>query len=377
MKTNKKRLIVACLLAAASIISGCGGSASKPVRETGVVNLPEQSDRNIYFAYEDPRYDDKGTGRYRYPLSFNNREGFMDITRFTVEDGGANVIFTISCRRPIEKYRDDGSTGTKGWWLQMMDIYIDKDGASGKKSGYTKSLPGRQVEFEGKNGWEKCVLVTPTHSRTVEKILEDRTSDMDLVHQRNDIIVPHRVYPQGYTFVVYVPKHEVGTPQPGWGYQVLMVPYSEANLAYGHFQNQKIGKFAGNDTFGGGTDFDGNPNVLDILAPSDKEQYRILSNYYSAPYGGENRYVQVPFVYDQAVKGSLGPVYSHKSGPAETYRSSVMAPPKAPETIDFSSPEKNNSGDREKVAAKSTTGSEAQPFVPNNNVKIHSFEGGF
>lgn len=364
---------MASLLAAASIISGCGGSSSKPVRETGVVKLPEQNSRRVYFAYEDPRYDDKGPGRYRYPVRFNNREGFMDITRFTVEDGGSNVVFTINCRRPIEKYAEDGSTGTKGWWLQMMDIYIDKDGKTGRSAGYTKALPGRQVEFDGGNGWEKMVLVTPSHSETVRDMLEERTSDMELVHKRKDILVPHRAYPQGYTFVVYVPKHEIGTPQPGWGYQILMVPYDEDNMAYGHFQNQKINKFSGDYTFGGGTDFDGNPNVLDILAPSAQEQYRILSNYHSAPYAGNNRYAKVPFVYSSDVKGSFHQSFNRPQGPAETYKSSVLGgDDRKPAPVATS-----GGYSEQKVPSEEKNVSSTGSSMPNSNLKVHSFEGGF
>jgi carbohydrate-binding DOMON domain-containing protein len=356
-----RKLVMAGLLAAASFITGCGGS-EKQAKESGVINLPERQGRKVYFAFDDPRHDDDGTGRYRYPLSFDNREGFLDITRFTVEDGGSNVVFTISCRRPIEKYDTNGFTGPKGWWLQMLDIYIDKDGSEGRETGYLKALPGRQIEFEGKKGWEKVVLVTPNDSRIVEKILEDRTSDMELVHQRNDIVVPHRVYPQGFTFVVYVPKHEIGAPQPGWGYQVLMTPYDSSNLSYGHFQNSKIGKFASQDKFGGGTDFDGNPNVLDMLAPTAEEQHRILSNHYSAPYSGDNKFAQICFIYgEKSVSPFKAPVaveQTHNYAP--TAGGKVSEPEISP---------------AEKY--KLNTSSENQSPMPNNNLKIHSFEGGF
>ena len=388
MNIKAKRLVMASLLAAASMITGCGGS-EKQAKESGVIRLPEQNGRKVYFAYDDPRYDDNGTGRYRYPLNFNNREGYLDITRFTVEDGGANVIFTINCRRPIERYREDGSTEPKGWWLQMIDIYIDKDGSESNESGYVKALPGRQIGFKGKSGWEKMVLVTPNHSRTVEKILEDRTSDMDLVHQRKDIIIPHRVYPQGFTFVAYVPKHELGAPKPGWGYQVLMVPYDGSNLSYGHFQNRKISKFASDDKFGGGTDYDGNPNVMDILAPSESAQSRILSNYHSAPYAGDNRVATVDFMYNSQKTLATAFKAPGANSPATAYKPFATGSNKAPTAVSNApvertqtyTPSVNNRAPGTSMTPaekyKSITSSENQSPVPNNNLKIHSFEGGF
>jgi len=374
-----KSKVLGCLLILAFVVSGCGGSSRKPAAETGVVKLPQTEGRKIYFAYDDPRYDDKGTGRYRYPLSFKNRDGFLDVTRFTVEDGGSNVIFKINCRRPIDRYREDGSTESKNWWLQMIDIYIDKDGksdSSGTKkadSGYMKALPGRQIQFDGNNGWEKMILVTPNHSRTVEKILEERTSDLDLVHQRKDIIVPHKAYPQGYTFVVYVPKHELGAPQPHWGYQLLMVPYNGANLSYGHFHNQKINKFASDQSYGGGSDFDGNPNVMDILAPSDRAQYRTLSDSYSAPYIGNNRYAKVNFIYgnDRNVKtDSLN---------ASQSSNTKFIDKKQPHTKVITPAERyiapyQNSAITNSSATNSSATNDGAPIIKQ---EVHSFEGGF
>ncbi len=294
-RKNRKKRLLAALLSATVMLVGCGGGGSKQKRTTGVVHTPESLGRQVYFAYNDPKDDDKGPGKYQYPLKFNNREGYCDITKFTVEDGGANVIFTITCRRPIPRRRDDGTTEPKGWWLQMMDIYIDKDNRNG--SGYTRALPGRHVTFEKESAWEKVVLITPNHSRTVQKMLEERTSDMDLVHMRKKIVIPHRAYAQGYTFVAYVPKFEIGTPQPNWGYQVLMTGYREENLAMGQFQNEEVIKFAGQEQFGGGSDYRGDPNVIDMLAPTAAEQYAILSNHISAPYSGDDRWAKIKCIY--------------------------------------------------------------------------------
>ena len=386
-RNSKKRKLLAALLSATALLVGCGGPNIRKPRETGVVHVPEKLGRQVYFAFNDPKDDDKGTGRYQYPLKFNNREGYLDITRFTVEDGGQNVIFTITCRRPIPRRREDGSTEPKGWWLQLMDIYIDKDHK--KDSGYTRSLPGRHVTFAKESAWENVVLLTPNHSRTVQKMLEERTSDMDLVHMRRKIVIPHRAYAQGYTFVAYVPKFEIGTPQPHWGYQVLMSGYREENLAYGQFQNEEVVKFAGQDHFGGGSDYKGDPNVIDMLAASAQEQYKILSNHVSAPYSGDDRWATVKCIYGGSpVKPIITPQKVVSPGvkletPADKYlaeQSEWQNPKAKPETPAYVPSVVSRPAAVPHEALRKPTPKpveKVQPKVDPIDGKVHSFEGGF
>lgn len=305
----RKMVRLAVLAGVAALVSGCT-EATKQEAPTGLrEDRVGQAGGRVYFSYSDARGDDKGPGTYQYPLSFENREGFLDITDFTVTDGGDNVVFTIGCRRPIPRRRNDGSTEAKGWWLNLIDIYVDKDHQRG--SGYVRSLPGRNVEFVPESAWEKVVMVTPEASRTVEKLLEERTSDMELVHMRRDVIVPHRAYAEGFTFRVFVPKYDLGTPEPGWGYQVLMLGFNERNLGTGQLQNEDVVKFAQNDLFGGGSDYRGDPNVIDMLAPTAAEQYRILGDHVSKPFTGDDRWAKISCVYREgpapAVQGFVPP----------------------------------------------------------------------
>ena len=385
-RNSKKRKLLAALISATVLLVGCGGPNMKKPRDTGVVHVPEKLGRQVYFAFNDPKDDDKGTGRYQYPLKFNNREGYLDITRFTVEDGGQNVIFTITCRRPIPHRRDDGSTEPKGWWLQLMDIYIDKDHKKG--SGYTQALPGRHVTFAKDSAWENVVLVTPNHSRTVEKMLEERTSDMDLVHMRKKIVIPHRAYAQGYTFVAYVPKYEIGTPDPSWGYQVLMTGYREENLAYGQFQNEEVVKFAGQDLFGGGSDYKGDPNVIDMLATSAAEQYSILSNHVSAPYSGDDRWAEVSCIYGgNAIAPKIEAQRIVSPGvqvetPADKYlaeQSEWQKPAAKEETRAYVPPVVSRPAavPHEALSVPTPRSITEEQAKPQTSGQVHSFEGGF
>jgi hypothetical protein len=49
-------------------------------------------------------------------------------------------------------------------------------------------------------------------------------------------------------------------------------------------------------TFGGGSSFEGNPNVLDIIMPAGQSQYSVLSRYQARPDKNQNVYPVVPMV---------------------------------------------------------------------------------
>jgi hypothetical protein len=311
----------------------------------------------VYFSFSDPAYDDKGPGFYTYPLAIltqptpgqsaivttgnagnvlpsqlnqgfdiQNRTGFFDITDFRVSDGGINVVFEISTARPIPKFRDDLSSGAKGWFLQLMDIYIDMDHKVG--SGRTRSLPGRNVSFTPECGWEKMMIITPQVSYDVPHIIEQITSDMDFVNMKKDIIVPPQVFVQGYTFRILIPKGVLGEPQPNWGYQVMMMLYNPQNLAYGHFQEGRVQRFPGNNIFGGADEYNGHPNIIDVLAPTADEQYRWLSNFTSSPNTGDNRYAYVNMLYPPA------PVAPKKTQPQRFARRNIPQGPRpAPQPV--------------------------------------------
>jgi hypothetical protein len=315
-------------LAGLLALTGCTareGSGERP--EVGAAPTQDASGK-VYFDVADPRGDDKGPGRYTYPTSFQGRFGFLDIRRFRVEDAGRFVSFLIEFRRPIDRARLDGSTEAKNYYLQLVDIYVDKDGEPG--SGRSWALPGRNVEFDERSGWEKCVLVTPGHSRSLVEIIRQRASDQQLYRSRNDIFIPERVYPRGYELKVLVPKDQLGgEPQPHWGYQVFAMGYDPRNLAYQQLQNMSVHRFADEDDFGGGTDYEGDTNVLDILAPTAEDQYRWLGNYVSRQNRSSNRYAVVPMI--RLPKGGSARAPDAPPAPASAPPGPVAAPVVAPE----------------------------------------------
>jgi predicted heme/steroid binding protein len=56
-----------------------------------------------------------------------------------------------------------------------------------------------------------------------------------------------------------------------------MMMFDGKNLANYQFQNSRVYKFPTDSSWGGGTDFLGNTAVIDLLAPTDKQQHDWLS----------------------------------------------------------------------------------------------------
>lgn len=315
----RSRRPLLALLLALPLLNGCsggrGGAQEEAVQAPRAYRRGDQG-RKIYFDMEDAKGDDRGPGRYEYPTSFQGRFGFLDITRFTVEDSGDFLTLVVEFRRPIPRYRNDGSTEAKGYFLQLVDVYVDTDGRPG--SGNAWALPGRNVSFDASGGWEKVVVLTPGNSRNLELLLRDRTSDLRLVNARHDVVLPNRVYPQAYSLKAVIRKSDLGgEPQPHWGWQVMAMQYEPGNLARNQLQQGRVQRFPDDAHFGGGTDFEGDPNVIDLLAPTADEQYRWLSAYRASPYAERNRFAVVPLQRAGAIEAPIGPALSASaSGPA-------------------------------------------------------------
>lgn len=357
-----RRLLILPALAGVLALTGCtarDGAADRPPVGTGPV---ADASGKVYFDMADPRGDDKGPGRYTYPTSFQGRFGFLDIRRFKVEDAGRFVSFLVEFRRPIDRARLDGSTEAKNYFLQLVDIYIDKDGKA--NSGRSWALPGRNLEFDERSGWEKCVLVTPGHSRSLVELIRQRSSDQQLYRSRNDIFIPERVYPRGYELKILVPKDQLGgEPQPHWGYQVFAMGYDSRNLAYQQLQNTSVHRFADEDDFGGGTDNEGDTNVLDILAPTAEEQYRWLSDYVSRQNRSGNRYAVVPMI--RLPEG--GSVLDREPAPAPAAPLPVAAAPALAAPLPPAPPALPPRPALPPVVSSPAPGTAAAPAAPSSN----------
>ena len=238
--------------------------------------LPAAADNEKGFKLSDPTGDDKGPGTYTYPTDAVYKPGSFDITEFEVVPGANQTEFRISVRTRIEDPWDSPAWGGNGFSVQMAFIHIDTDHKKG--SGVQDGLPGTNVRFSEDEAWDRVIIVSPQGATRVNSEVGLKASQW-----KDKIIVPKVTRAQGKTLIAVVDNAQLGgPPQTTWGYQVLM----QSNEGFPDKKDlltRKVNEFEGQHRFGGGSDYDNDPHVMDILVPPDgdpaKKQYEILSKY--------------------------------------------------------------------------------------------------
>lgn len=238
--------------------------------------FPAAAENSKGFKLSDPSGDDKGPGNYTYPTDAVYKPGSFDITDFEVVPGANQTEFRITVRTRIEDPWDSPAWGGNGFSVQMAFIHIDTDHKKG--SGVQDGLPGTNVRFAEDEAWDRVIIVSPQGATRVNSEIGLKASQW-----KDKIIVPKVTRAQGKTLIAVVDNAQLGgPPQTTWGYQVLM----QSNEGFPDKKDlltRKVNEFEGQHRFGGGSDYDNDPHVMDILVPPDgdaaKKQYEILSKY--------------------------------------------------------------------------------------------------
>jgi len=231
------------------------------------------------FTMVDPSGDDDGPGTYKYPTDAVYKPGSFDITEFQVVPKGNTIEFRVKVNSKIEDPWDSTAWGGNGFSVQMVMIHIDADHKAG--SGVQDGLPGTNVRFAADEAWEKAIIISPQGPTRVNSEIS-----LKCPQWKDRIIVPRITRASGKQLIAEVDVSALGAaPAEGWGYQVIM----QSNEGFPDKKDlltRKVNEFEGQHRFGGGTDYDNDPHVLDILVPPDgdatKKQHEILSKYNKA-----------------------------------------------------------------------------------------------
>ena len=206
-------------------------------------------------SFKDPTGDDKGPGNYTYPTDTVYKPGSFDITGFDVRKKGDKVDFTVTTNSNLE---DPWRMGT-GFSVQMVVVFIDTDHKAG--SGSTEGLPGLNVKFAPDDAWDRAVILSPQGASRVKSEVDTKAAAV-----KGNIIVPGRVKGSGRAISATVDASLLGEGDPSqWGYQVVMQS-NEGFPAGTDLLTRKVNEYEGQHRFGGGTDTDCDPHVMDILA---------------------------------------------------------------------------------------------------------------
>ena len=211
-------------------------------------------------SFKDPTGDDNGPGAYTYPTDGVYKTGSFDMTGFSLKARGKKADVEVSLNSTIE---DPWKMGN-GFSVQMVFVFIDTDGKEG--SGSTSGLPGLNVTFAAAGAWDKCIILSPQPPGRVRSEIEAKVSgDM-----RKAILVPTKTKGAGRSLSATVDVADLGQGDPSaWGYQVL-IQSNEGFPDKADLLTRKVNEYEGQHRFGGGTDFDCDPHVMDVLAGKGK-----------------------------------------------------------------------------------------------------------
>ncbi len=210
----------------------------------------------------DPSGDDYGPGEYVYPTDAVYKIGSFDLGEFKMEIKGDKAKFEVKVGSALE----DPWRMNVGFAVQMVFIFIDTDGKEG--SGFTEVPCGLNFEFAPADAWDACIILSPQPYARVKQEVEAKAEDM-----AGSILIPTRVKGARRSITGSVDVAGIGEGDPTqWGYQVIM--QSNEGFPSGcDLLTRKVNEFEGQHRFGGGTDYDCDPHVMDILGDHDWLKY--------------------------------------------------------------------------------------------------------
>jgi hypothetical protein len=210
-------------------------------------------------SFKDPTGDDKGPGKYTYPTDPVYKPGSFDLTGFKLDQGGNKTDIEVQLKASLEnpwKMAD-------GFSVQEVFIFIDTDHKAG--SGFTETPPGLNVSFAPEDAWDKVIIISPQGSSRVRAEANNKAGAM-----KGAVVVPTKVRASGNKITATVMNADLGAGDPStWGYQVVMQS-NEGFPADNDLLTRRVNEYEGQHRFGGGSDFNCDPHVIDVLAGQGK-----------------------------------------------------------------------------------------------------------
>ncbi len=139
-------------LATQSDPSTGSGQGLLPATAPGRMQLPDLGRTTWLVDLADPANDDHGPGSYTYPTDAVFKPGVFDLLEFKVGNDGNNLVFSVQMRGAV----DNPWGAINGLSLQLIDIYIDTDGAA---NGARLLRNGRNAALSSGYAWDYAVSV--------------------------------------------------------------------------------------------------------------------------------------------------------------------------------------------------------------------------
>jgi len=235
---------------------------------------------NVLLDMSDPAGDDRGPGSYTYPIRPAYPPRVFDLRGFEVRLEGEQVVFTATfasvIRRPSEQPRRTAAIEIaldNQIYVKHVDIYI----RTAERPGVQEGLPGRKIGFS--QGWHRAVVMTP-RPYLMRSLLKQWP------HQ-DRVTVPDDLRAIGRRVTARLPRSRFGSSPPqSWRFAVAVSgalwenqfdSFPSAPQAYvPNALTMPVRPVADRRWFGGGDLPKAYPQIIDLLAPTAAEQYRVL-----------------------------------------------------------------------------------------------------
>eukprot|EP00002_Diphylleia_rotans_P006329 TRINITY_DN156_c0_g1_i36.p1 TRINITY_DN156_c0_g1~~TRINITY_DN156_c0_g1_i36.p1 ORF type:complete len:1390 (+),score=333.27 TRINITY_DN156_c0_g1_i36:195-4364(+) len=213
--------------------------------------------RNSHYLVKDSLNDEYGT----YPTStvYSPSSGLFDLNYFSVESYGETIYFSFDVREMFDhKIQSASDMGLLG-----VQIYVDKDRVHG--SGETAPYLNPAIQLDPQYGWEHVIHVSTEAVTIASKLASGNFSTSALSKTVS-----------GKAVIVEVPKSIIGMPSVSWAYTVIS---GAAVMDGGKSQFVIHNTFESTLNFGLGDDSSFDPNICDVILPSDVNQAVMLASY--------------------------------------------------------------------------------------------------
>lgn len=216
----------------------------------------------VIFSMSDPKGDDYGPGTYKYPWSaiFDPKKEHLDLVEFRVLDVGDTYCFDM-----VFPIVTNPWGAPEGFSHPITEIYLADGLADGRREPLKK---GSNVMFDSNKPWQFMVKVVSFNGSAVFAANDHEESE----GQKEGVTA--RLMPDRKTVRAGIPKKLLQGNPHDWHYYVIVG--SQDGLGPDNFRNVSASVSEWN--FGGGTDTQFDPNVIDLLAEKG-EQERALSSY--------------------------------------------------------------------------------------------------
>ncbi len=219
-----------------------------------------EGEERVVFEITDPVGDEYGPGTYTYPKSeqFQPYEGLFDLIYFKVDEVGDHYNFYFKFNQLTNPWH-----AKYGFSHQLIQVYISNDGEGSIET----FRSGANILLEEKHPWQKLIKVTGWSLELINSN-DQLETDNRIKEDRIEVLEDKK------TIKVSIAKSSLGDLEKAQ-YYVLVGALD--GFAYDNFR--EVVKDSEGWKFGGGSDTDFDPNIIDTLVPVGMDQKKVLGSF--------------------------------------------------------------------------------------------------